>query len=181
VYQPGGDDLMPTYDRIVPSEQACHGTTEQILEWVALHWGLDRVFGDKDILKAVAWKESTWNQDGKGDLQSDRRCAGLELSDPLTGCFGPMTYPDPDYQSYGITQVKRVYWPNHRAARDSTPFNAQLWASFWAMNYEGRGWQKANTGCAWCAVGMWFNSTEATETSPYVTAVRGYLSAKPWR
>jgi autotransporter family porin len=38
------------------------GTTDEIIQWGAYKWGID-----PDIVRAVAVKESYWNQDGEGD------------------------------------------------------------------------------------------------------------------
>jgi outer membrane biosynthesis protein TonB len=207
----GGDNPWLTYyDQVFaqyPTEQACHGTTEEILEWVAVATGLSswdwsytdpnvaggaRQFPDgRKIMKAIAYKESGWNHTAKGDLQTDypsqhfgNVCPFLSGSDPVTGCFGLQRYPDPDYQSYSWVQIKRIYWPNHAQVVGSSVYSALYLASVYQYNVlHGVPWTNpplANKGCPWCAVSSWFQGGAATGTEAYPRRVQEILRTEEW-
>jgi hypothetical protein len=200
--QASGDyPLLTYYDAVFaqwPTAKACHGTTEEILEWAVGATGLDqwdwsytdpavaggaRQFPNKkDVLKAIAYKESAWNQAARGDLQSDTKCLFFRASDPVTGCFGPSTYPDPDYQSYSWVQIKRVYAPNHPTARASSVYAIlYLGAVYRYQVLNGVQWAgQANKGCPWCAVSSWFQGGAATGTEAYPRRVQEILRNQEW-
>lgn len=121
----------PSYDNTyypkVDANGCLGGTTEQILEWAARKW-----FGDVsdatfqaqvglsdvsvlDWFKAQAVEESSWRQSKVGDFNSS------------TG----------QYDSFGILQVRRPWWPMAYESRLSTPLNADLAASRMRADYDG--------------------------------------------
>jgi hypothetical protein len=63
------------------------GTTDEIIQWGAYKWGID-----PDIVRAVAVKESYWNQDGEGDWDewgNSRSHSLIQIRDDVN----PATYP----------------------------------------------------------------------------------------
>ncbi|CAA9507154.1 MAG: hypothetical protein AVDCRST_MAG67-2499 [uncultured Solirubrobacteraceae bacterium] len=122
------------------------GTTDEIIQWAAHKWGID-----EDITRAVAVKESNWNQDARGDWDSNIQ----------------------DFQSYGLTQVRRnsggLVAPNWNGtfplSRDSTAFNLDYWGASVRQYYEGcatwlhdvgdNGATYA-AGDIWGSVGAWY-------------------------
>jgi hypothetical protein len=157
------------------------GTTDEILQWAACKWGID-----KDIVRAQAATESWWHQDAKGDWGTDaNRCPpghGLGVDDP--------TRPGECPESWGILQTRYPYeqsaWPG---MADSTAFEADTAYAIWRACYEGyEGWLNQvergadyGPGDVWGCVGRWYAGrwhTQPAET--YIARVKDYLDARIW-
>lgn len=153
------------------------GTTDEILQWVACKWGID-----EDIVRAEAVAESDWHQSQMGDYTNDR-----SLCPPGTwdgrGC----------YQSYGILQVKHVYfqtaWP---MSRDDTAFNADLvygviracfegWTTYLFERTPVSGYASYHPGDIWGCVGRWYSGGWYDQDAiVYINSVKNHLANKDW-
>ena len=145
------------------------GTTDEIIQWAAHKWGID-----EDIVRAVAVKESYWNQDARGDWDSAIQ----------------------DYQSYGLTQVRRNSqgqlgpdWDGtFPLSRDSTAFNLDFWGASVRQYYEGCstwlndvGGNTYYAGDIWGSVGAWYAGRWWNDHAHwYIGDVQTYLRNRTW-
>ncbi len=145
------------------------GTTDEQIQRVAHKWGID-----EDIVRAVAVKESYWNQDARGDW------------DPNTQ----------DYMSYGLTQVRRnsrgESAPNWDGtfplSRDSTAFNLDFWAASVRQYYEGCSTWLNDLGVSyapgdmWGSVGAWYAGRwYNADAQWYIGEVKTILNNRTWK
>ena len=145
------------------------GTTDEIIQWAAHKWGID-----VDIVRAVAVKESYWNQSQVGDFDS------------ASG----------EYMSYGLTQVRRNQEgetaPNWNGtfplSKDSTAFNLDYWGFTVRQYFEGCstwlndvGGNPYYAGDIWGSVGAWFAGRWWNDgAQSYIAAVQENLARKVW-
>jgi hypothetical protein len=153
------------------------GTTDEILQWVACKWGVD-----VNIVRAEAVTESYWHQSQRGDYTTNQ-----SLCPPGTwngtGC----------YQSYGILQIKYVYfqseWP---MSRDDTAFNADFVYGWLRNCFEGHadylyqrtpvaGYPSYHAGDIWGCLGFWFSGSWYDQGAiNYISTTKNYYTQKPW-
>jgi hypothetical protein len=153
------------------------GTTDEILQWASLKWGIPT-----DVLRAVAVNESNWNQGEMGDLADVTAAQKYPKRARIDG--------DTVYESMGITQIK---WrpdgslnPGTEALRrKSTAFNADLWGANVRYYYDGY--------CTWCRPGYtpgqkWESVGAHYQPSPwgnqgmldYIDRVQSILADRTW-
>jgi autotransporter family porin len=133
------------------------GTTDEILQWAAAKWSID-----PDIVRAVAWAESSWRMSFVGDNGA----------------------------SLGITQVKSTAHPGTKPlSQESTAFNVDYWAAVVRDYYDGRStWlnrvergQDYGPGDLWGSIGAWYAGRWRTgPANDYVARVKSLLAEKPW-
>lgn len=147
---------MP-YERFVTG--AFRGTTDRIIQWAAFKWGLPR-----DLLRAVAVKESWWRMSAVGD----------------------------NGDSFGLFQVRRPYHCRGECliARRYTAWNADYYGGIIRAYFDGRmGWlntvergREYRAGDIWGSVGAWFSGRWWTPDSrEYIQAVRQIRRDRTWR
>jgi hypothetical protein len=175
-------EYRPYYERLTGD---CQGTTEQILEWGARKWippdvdvGVAHSDGSRasylDVVKAVAVRESRWEQDAAGDSEVDRYC--------WTGPPPSLCWPTGN-QSFGITQIKRSVWVgSYDESVQSTAFNVDYWGMVWRNCYDGSSWQKDKPkGDLWACVSMWFSGNDPDPNSDYAREVKRVLRTREWQ
>jgi hypothetical protein len=147
---------MP-YERFVTGRY--RGTTDRIIQWAALKWGLPR-----DLLRAVAVKESWWEMTALGD----------------------------NGDSFGLFQVRRPYHCRGgcRIARRFTAWNADYYGGIIRAYFDGKmDWlntvergKQYRPGDIWGSVGAWFSGRWWTPDSrTYIQAVRTIKRERTWR
>lgn len=153
------------------------GTTDEILQWVACKWGIEA-----NIVRAEAVTESNWHQSQLGDYTTNQ-----SLCPPGTWNGSSC------YQSYGILQIKYVYfkteWP---MSRQDTAFNAEF-VYGWIRNcYEGwadylygftpsPGYPRYHAGDIWGCLGFWFSGGWYTSGAiNYINITMQHYQQKPW-
>lgn len=136
------------------------GTTDEIIQWAAHKWGLD-----EDVLRAVAVKESYWNQGFHGDIGNG--------------------------DSYGLTQVKSRYARGtYPLSRRSTAFNVDYYGASqryyldgcaeWMNGQRGNG-RRYTSGDMWGSVGAWFSGRwYNSSANDYISAIKRALSSRKW-
>ncbi len=131
------------------------GTTDEIIQWAACKWGFDA-----DVIRAQAAIESWWHQSAAGDVTAD---TALWPPDPT--CPND---PARCAQSYGLLQIKWVYWQGAwPLTRDSTAFNLDAALAWRRTCYEGyiqwlsapgtAGYPSYGPGDLWGCMGQWFS------------------------
>lgn len=161
----------PYYDK-VDGLGCLGGTTEQILEWAALKWGIDKIpGGSKDLIKAVAVKESDWYQRVRGDHEN----CNQNWCFPSPGFFGT------DYQTFGLTGIKRTAWADTwDKSHTSTAFAADFYGAAFRAYYDGAiPWASRTKGDIWRTVAAWYCGCDDGWDS-YSESVRQYLAEKEW-
>ena len=162
--------LGPYYDRI--NGQGCLGTTEEILEWAAKKWGFDQL-GYPDLAKAMAVRESGWQQSAKGDYESG------------TCSWCVPGFPGYDHQSYGILQVKRTSWPgSYPLSAQSTAFSADYAMAGVRYHYDGGSSPWLGDGARGDirnAVAAYYCGCGYNGAGWYASEVFKYYDAKPWQ
>jgi hypothetical protein len=161
----------PYYDK-VDGLGCVGGTTEQILEWAALKWELDKIPGSsKDIIKAVAVQESDWYQRVRGDHEvcNQRWCF------PSPGFYGV------DYQTYGLTGIKRTAWADTwDKSHISTPFAADFYGAALRAYYDGAiPWASNTKGNLVRAIAAWYCGCDSGWPE-YSNSVLRYHADKEW-
>jgi hypothetical protein len=158
------------------------GTTDEIFQWAAAKWGVP-----DNLLRAIAFVESTWNQSTHGDYVRDRALCppGYQDMDPC-----PLTF--------GIVGIKTTDWPgifpwNH----DSTAAAVDVLAGWLRGCYEGWAWWLRGTGNGshgvyhagdiWGCVGAWYSGEwyDGSPTTPstgehYIAQVQFWLQRRVW-
>jgi autotransporter family porin len=156
------------------------GTTDEILQWVAAKWGLP-----DDLVRTIAFLESTWNQTNFGDYETDRR----KCPPGYTRLPCPVTF--------GIVGTKSTSWPGvFPWNRDSTAAAADVLGAWLRGCYEGWVWWLRDhgnrsrgvyaAGDIWGCVGAWY-SGDWHDGSPASRSGEGYIAnakrayaEKPW-
>lgn len=144
------------------------GTTGEILQWGACKWGLD-----VNVLRAVAYQESSWKQSETGDKSKDN-----------SDCVGGASPPCPT--SFGILQLKHMYLPgSYPLSQTSTAFNVDYYGARMRSCYEG--WVTYLGGdyapgdlwdcIGWHKSGMWKDRMALD----YIAHVRNYVATQPWQ
>lgn len=138
------------------------GTTDEVLQWAAIKWGIK-----PDLLRAVAVVESYWKMSTVGDsgdsfgLFQVRR--PFHCVEPSCALFRDDAAMNADYYG-GIVRAYydgRQRWLNDVASENGKPYRrGDIWASVGAW-YSGRWWDDAARG--------------------YVAKVRSALAARSWR
>jgi hypothetical protein len=154
-----------------------NGTTDEILQWAAIKWGIP-----VDWLHAQAVKESNWNQQALGD----RRDGVDAIQYPLQARIDV----DSVYESMGILQIKwrpgNSQGPGTEPLRwKSTAFNADYTASAERYYYDGYcGWCSSgySAGQDWPSVGAWFspNPWNNSGAQSYTADVKQILADRRW-
>jgi hypothetical protein len=161
----------PYYDK-VDGLGCVNGTTEQILEWAALKWGLDKLpTGSKDLVKAAAVQESDWYQRVRGDSEACTQ----------NWCFPSPGFYGNTYQTYGLTGIKRTAWAGTwDKSHTSTAFAADFYGAGIRAYYDGAiTWAPGTKGNLDRAIGAWFCGCD-TGSGAYTADVRRYLAEKEW-
>jgi autotransporter family porin len=143
------------------------GTTDEILQWGACKWGLD-----VDVLRAVAYQESQWDQSTTGDLSEDP-----------TECRGGDKPPCPT--SFGLMQLKHLDLPgSYPYSRTSTAFNVDYYGARMRACYEG--WVTYlggdyGPGDLWDCIGWhWSGQWKDAGALNYISRVRHHLAIRAW-
>jgi hypothetical protein len=155
------------------------GTTNEMFSWAGCRWGID-----EDLLRAVAVRESDWQQSARGDT-----CG---LSDP--GTVG----------SFSIIQVKNAYCDGTLAeggypdtARSTALaldfYGAYLRACYDGSFYDGGNWLYSGQTVAqiaadhgwdyvlWGCVGSWFSARWYDPGArSYIASVKAHLANRDW-
>jgi hypothetical protein len=149
------DSWRPYYERV---GSGCYGTTRQLIEWAATSWGVPT-----DLALALAWNESGWNQEARGDFHAG-------------GCNQDgQCFPDNDDQSYGMIQIKRTIWPySWEGSRASTS-----WALMYGFGIMRWGFDRWGN---WDDVleAYYWGSPNTPEGEAYRDKIRAIEGAKPW-
>jgi autotransporter family porin len=145
------------------------GTTDEIIQWAACKWGIDR-----DLMRAVAVQESDWKMSSVGDY-----CG------------------TPGEASYGLFQVKNAMcsgegaWGGYPYTAADTALNADFYAAQLRSCLDGdfQGWlyggqtisqilaAKGFDNALWGCVGAWFSgSWYDSGAQSYISSVKGHLA-----
>jgi autotransporter family porin len=136
------------------------GTTDEVIQWAAHKWGLN-----EDVVRAVAVKESNWNQGFHGDIGNG--------------------------DSYGLMQVKSsVSRGTYPLSRRSTAFNVDYYGASqryylngcadWMDDQRGNG-RSYSSGDQWGSVGAWFSGRWYDyRAEDYIAAIKRELSSRKW-
>jgi autotransporter family porin len=143
------------------------GTTEEILQWASCKWGIDT-----EVVRAMAWQESGWDQRAQGDRTWEAaRC--------LPG------YQPPCPVSFGILQIKYFYHPGtYPASLEHTAFNVDYSLGQLRACYEG--WipylgGDYGPGDLWACVGHHFSGAwKDPGAEAYTARVLNLYAARPW-
>jgi hypothetical protein len=138
------------------------GTTDEILQWAAHKWGWD-----EDVVRAVAVKESNYNQ-------------------------GAYTWPGSDqYQGGGIMSITWSQNPtSYLLGAKSTAFNVDVFLAYmracfdgketW-MNQTGDAGQPYEAGDMWGCIGRWYAGRWYTDGAKwYIGEVKRVLADRTW-
>ncbi len=153
------------------------GTTDEILQWAACKWGID-----PNLARAEAVIESSWKQSQLGDYTSDQTVCPPGTWDGQ-GC----------YQSYGIFQLKYIYfqsaWP---MSRTDTAFSAEFtygtiracyegWTTYLNGNTPLPGYAHYHAGDIWGCLGRWFSGGWYNQGAvDYIQQMKTALTDKAW-
>jgi hypothetical protein len=152
----------PYYDRITGMKT---GTTAELILWAADSWGVPR-----SLALALAWNESLWKTRMAGDYQTGRLTSW--------GDYRPL-----DYQSYGMIQIKRSYWPDSfPKARDSTAYGLSYGLAILRAMYDGA-LPTIPAGGSWDrALQAYFDGQPGTPGGvAYSEKVRRVEADRPWK
>jgi hypothetical protein len=151
------------------------GTTDEIFQWAAVKWGIP-----DNVIRAIAYAESNWNQSNYGD-DVDNRAECLpgyrELPCPVT---------------FGIVGVNSTSWPgifpwNHESTAAAVDvlgawlrgcYEGWVW---WLRDHGNRSHGTYHAGDLWGCVGAWSSGNwydSAAES--YIAAVKHWYAARPW-
>ena len=168
---------------------AFSGTTEEIIEWAACKWGIDR-----DWAKAQIWKESYWQQTTLGDFTTNSQACipGKGIGDYPAQWNGDRTHSGECPESVGLGQVRYLYhkeaFADGNAVRSSA-YNVDYTYAVWRDCYEGRlTWlntvergREYRAGDMLGCMGVWFSGRWYTPAAQqYIDAVRAIHDRKPW-
>lgn len=157
------------------------GTTDEIFQWAAAKWGIP-----DNLIRAIAYAESSWNQSNAGDL----------VSDPAQCLPGYTRLPCP--VTFGIVGTKSTSWPGTFPwNRDSTAAAVDMLGGWLRGCYEGWVWwlgQHGNrshggyrAGDLWGCAGAWYSGDwlDGSAGQPrtgenYIAGVRHWYAVRPW-
>ena len=144
------------------------GTTDEIIAWGACKWGFST-----DVVRAMAWAESSWRQGHVGDYEDDPN-----------SCVGGDAVPCPT--SFGLLQLKHIFrpgsWPN---SQQHTAFNVDYGLAYirgcfegWVSYLREDGYRPGDlAGClGWHYSGEWRDG----ESLEYIQRVQRRLDEQPW-
>jgi hypothetical protein len=172
----------PRWNRYVLHRITGHfsGTTDEILQWAAAKWGLP-----DNLLRTIAYMESDWDQDNRGDYVHDRaKCPPGYTSLPC-----PVTF--------GLVGTKSTSWPGiFPWNRDSTAAAVDVLGGWLRGCYEGWVWWLRDhgnrsrgvyhAGDLWGCVGAWYSGnwrdgpvTGASGES-YILRAQYWAKMRPW-
>lgn len=171
--------LSQPYSDMGRVDGAFTGTTDQVIQWGACKWGLD-----EDIVRAVAARESWWDQRSVGDFQGDpSHCV------PGHG-IGADGHPGQCPASGGLLSLTYQYYSNgFPQAMTSTAYNVDYVLAWWHACYTGKiGWLNQvdrgstySAGDAWGCVGTWYAGRWHTGAAEgYISEVKTYLQQRIW-
>jgi len=127
------------------------GTTEEIIQWTAIKWGLP-----EDLVRAQAVDESTWHMDRVGD--GGRSFGIMQIKDEAMPGTAPLSRESTAFNldHYGFV-IRAYYEAVHPWLRD------------------------AEAGDLWGAVGAWFSGAwDAGDARAYIDRVQSILRDRPW-
>jgi hypothetical protein len=158
------------------------GTTDEIFQWAAAKWGLP-----DDLLRAIAYMESNWQQSNYGDYVDNRAVCPPGYQNVLP-C--PVTF--------GIVGTKSTSWPGiFPWNRNSTAAAVDVLGGWLRGCYEGWVWWLRDhgnrshgvyqAGDIWGCVGAWYsgNWLDGSATTPqtgehYIAQVHYWMQRRPW-
>jgi len=179
---PAAHAYDPRWDTYILGRITGHftGTTDEIFQWAALKWGLP-----DNLIRAIAYEESDWNQSNYGDFVDDRaRCPA-----------GYTTLPCP--VTFGIVGTKSTSWPGlFPWNKYSTAAAVDVLGGWLRGCYEGWVWWLGNPGDGhpgyhaddiWGCVGAWFSGKwldgqpSVPETGEaYISQIKHWYDVRPW-
>lgn len=158
------------------------GTTDEIFQWAAVKWGLP-----DDLLRAIAYMESNWQQSNFGDYVDNRALCPPGYQKVLP-C--PVTF--------GIVGTKSTSWPGlFPWNRNSTAAAVDVLGGWLRGCYEGWVWWLRDhgnrshgvyqAGNLWGCVGAWYsgNWLDGSPTTQqtgehYIAQVQYWMQQRPW-
>ncbi len=157
------------------------GTTDEIFQWAAAKWGLP-----DNLLRTMAYMESSWRQSNYGDFVNDRaECPP-----------GHRTLPCP--VTFGIMGTKSTSWPGiFPWNRDSTAAAVDVLGGWLRGCYEGWVWWLRDhgnrsrgvyhAGDIWGCVGAWNSGNwyDGSVSDPhgganYIHRAQHWYTVEPW-
>ena len=150
------------------------GTTDEILQWAALKWGLP-----DNLIRAIAYQESNWQQSSYGDF----------VDNPTLCPPGYEQTPCPI--TFGIVGVKTTSWPGlFPWNKYSTAAAADALGGWLRGCYEGWVWWLGagyHAGDIWGCVGAWYSGEWLAGAADipglaehYIAQVRDWYDTRPW-
>lgn len=157
------------------------GTTDEIFQWAAVKWGIP-----DNLIRAIAFMESDWNQSTYGDFTDNRaQCPP-----------GYQTLPCP--VTFGIVGTKSTSWPGiFPWNRDSTAAAVDVLGAWlrgcyegwvwWLRQYGNRSHGTYHAGDLWGCVGAWYsgNWLDGSASQPdtgenYIYKAQYWYRVRPW-
>lgn len=133
------------------------GTTDEILQWAALKWGLA-----PDLLRAQAAQESWWRADTVGD--GGQSIGLMQVKRTAHEGTMPMARNSSAFNvDYYAAYLRYVY----------------SGCATWLRNV--RAGARYRAGDLWGSVGVWYSGRWYHRNSEYLAKVRGYLARRVWR
>lgn len=137
------------------------GTTDEILQWVALKWGIN-----VEMVRASAVNESYWKQDAHGDIGSGESWGILQVK-------------------------QSVHLGTYPLSLKATAFNADYWGAMMRYYYDGLATWLNQTCCfsgvryeagdIYGAFGAWYTGRWHTEAAErYITSLKRRMAERPW-
>lgn len=158
------------------------GTTDEIFQWAAAKWGLP-----DNLLRAIAYMESNWQQSNFGDYVNDPAMCPPGYQNVLP-C--PVTF--------GIVGTKSTSWPGlFPWNRNSTAAAVDVLGGWLRGCYEGWVWWLRDhgnrshgvyqAGNLWGCVGAWYSGdwldgspTDSQTGEHYIARVQQWMRQRPW-
>jgi hypothetical protein len=158
------------------------GTTDEIFQWAAAKWGLP-----DNLLRAIAYMESNWQQSNFGDYVNDPALCPPGYQNVLP-C--PVTF--------GIVGTKSTSWPGlFPWNRNSTAAAVDVLGGWLRGCYEGWVWWLRDhgnrshgvyqAGNLWGCVGAWYSGDwlDGSPITPatgehYIAQVQQWMQQRPW-
>jgi autotransporter family porin len=178
---PGSHAYDPRWNKVIVRRVSGQftGTTDEILQWSAVKWGLP-----DEVLRTVAVMESDWDQNNTGDLVRQQQCPY-----PTAQPTCPL--------SFGLVGVNsRSFAGIFPWNRDSTAANVDMLGGWLRGCYEGWVWWlrdhgnvslgRYHSGDLWGCVGAWFSGNwydgqvGTRSAVDYISRARFWYDAKPW-
>jgi hypothetical protein len=134
------------------------GSTDQIIQWAAIKWGLD-----PELLRAVASVESWWHMYTVGD---EGNAFGLFQIDARYHCCQDLAEDDSAFNADYYGAIIRSYYDGTQT---------------WLNTVSGNG-KRYRAGDLWDSVGYWASGRWDVATGwEYVDKVKADLGAQVWR